>query len=406
MVIKEGIPDQSYANVNLVATGGFMAFEEPLFYDDDTSLFTYVDALRQGSVLKTPRPARAHKQYKNPILPDGTVKRGRPRKTPATLGAEQETPKKATDGRGRKRKRGDDDASEGEVEVSPRRPTYTRKRGRPMTRQSRPVPSERPASAQEGPDEGGLQVPATRRRGTLPKSTQGEPTAMHSSSAKGGGLAAPPFAIKRGRPRKHPLPNEAVHAAVAPEATGGGTASVRESNTPVDYFLGDQDVTTETSVPMGVGTLVTSRQCTVHIIAESRESTQVPQPAMTEHPVNGTDTDPPPTSPSAVQAGLRLNPNIVLPQEASEVSTESTEHHTVQEHVSAPLAMPEAPSEHGQLSGVAVTQAGTVLHDRAPSQAEMPIDPTLLLGSSDNVFLSNDSLAGVRIYNSACLLHC
>jgi transcription factor C subunit 3 len=68
------------AEVDLTKVGELAAFDANLFYKDESALVKYQDAhkvevVSQGNKKKTVL-------RKNPVLPDGTVKLGRPRKHP------------------------------------------------------------------------------------------------------------------------------------------------------------------------------------------------------------------------------------------------------------------------------------------------------------------------------------
>jgi len=68
-----------YGDVDVRNVGGFHSFDTGIFYESESELFNYQDSFkdektRSGNPLK--------RQPKNPILPDGSVKQGRPRKQP------------------------------------------------------------------------------------------------------------------------------------------------------------------------------------------------------------------------------------------------------------------------------------------------------------------------------------
>jgi len=107
LVAKERLDKSSagYADVDFANVGGFAPFEPNLFYNDEATLFKYQDVFKDseraqgGKVRKYP--------LKNPILPDGSVKQGRPRK---------------------KSSNADGDAGEGEGKGKVRRSAEKRKR--------------------------------------------------------------------------------------------------------------------------------------------------------------------------------------------------------------------------------------------------------------------------------------
>ncbi|KAJ7139701.1 hypothetical protein C8R44DRAFT_694295 [Mycena epipterygia] len=93
-----------YADVDLDCVGGFLPFGPEAFYTDDAALFRHQD--RDARVIKT---GGKRKVRKNPILADGSVKKGRPRKDQQAKtedGEAEPAPKKP-----RKRKLVDDAAA-------------------------------------------------------------------------------------------------------------------------------------------------------------------------------------------------------------------------------------------------------------------------------------------------------
>lgn len=97
-----------YGEIDISETGGFASCPEALFFDSTVDLHKYEDTFhREGRI---PTKGKAKKGYKNPILPDGSVKKGRPRKHP---------PKDGASSSGKKRKR---DADADVEEEQPREP--------------------------------------------------------------------------------------------------------------------------------------------------------------------------------------------------------------------------------------------------------------------------------------------
>jgi hypothetical protein len=72
-----------YADIDLDNVGGFLPISTDLFYDTENSLVQYLDAFNDNDRTRGKKPK---KPTKNPILPDGKTKRGRPRKNPANDG--------------------------------------------------------------------------------------------------------------------------------------------------------------------------------------------------------------------------------------------------------------------------------------------------------------------------------
>lgn len=73
--------DSRYEDIDLSLCGGFAPIDEASFYSEEAALHQYVDKLKLPT-LSTPTVTKPRKVYKNPLLPDGTVKKGRPRKNP------------------------------------------------------------------------------------------------------------------------------------------------------------------------------------------------------------------------------------------------------------------------------------------------------------------------------------
>ena len=68
----------AFSNDDTVCAGGFSQFEEGSFYVDKRILQNYHDGYKDTINVQRPRK----RPLKNPILPDGRVKLGRPRKKP------------------------------------------------------------------------------------------------------------------------------------------------------------------------------------------------------------------------------------------------------------------------------------------------------------------------------------
>ncbi|KAF9458331.1 hypothetical protein BDZ94DRAFT_1270875 [Collybia nuda] len=110
LVEKENLDNSTvvHAEVDLSEVGGFASVDPTLFYDKQISLFEYQDIFKDKEREKTGK-IRKH-PLKNPILPDGSVKQGRPRKYP--VGEDPKSLRKAN-----KRKR--DDTVEKTVRTQP-----------------------------------------------------------------------------------------------------------------------------------------------------------------------------------------------------------------------------------------------------------------------------------------------
>ena len=96
LIARESLDNSSgYSDIALIQVGDFLPTSPDLFYDDDNALFKYQDSFKDME-KKTQNTRR--RPLKNPILADGSVKQGRPRKRSIT---EESKPGK----RGAKRKR-------------------------------------------------------------------------------------------------------------------------------------------------------------------------------------------------------------------------------------------------------------------------------------------------------------
>lgn len=78
LVAKENLDEtaSSYATVNFASVGGFLSVDPNMFYQDEASLFRYQDEFKEADKGGSKNPP------KNPILSDGSIKQGRPRKYP------------------------------------------------------------------------------------------------------------------------------------------------------------------------------------------------------------------------------------------------------------------------------------------------------------------------------------
>ena len=148
---------QHEPTADLANAGGFTDMPPELFYDTLDQLHQHQDTDSREEITKKKR-----KPPKNPILPDGTVKRGRPRKDQAsTSKRKRDDPDEndGADGQTRPSKRAKTAATGGDVVISADQGTPVaeptpRKRGRPPKRK----PEEEPPA-----------TPTPRKRGRPPK---------------------------------------------------------------------------------------------------------------------------------------------------------------------------------------------------------------------------------------------
>ncbi|KAI0662526.1 hypothetical protein C8Q70DRAFT_908850 [Cubamyces menziesii] len=179
---REGFEDKRYRDVDMSCVGGFLPVEDSAFFEAEEELTKHVNVLTL-SKREAPSTAKSKKKRVNPILPDGTVKKGRPRKSVAADGTPASTAK------GKKRKREE--------------------------------PAEGAAAAQEGAADGTGEPPPKKRRGRPPKKVEPAPT------AEGGGpgeeTASSVVKRKRGRPPKNVVTPNAQNDASASTTAGPST---------------------------------------------------------------------------------------------------------------------------------------------------------------------------------------
>jgi oxalate---CoA ligase len=179
LIIREGLDDSAahYANIDHSAVGGFASVTSDAFYDEEETLVIYADSFKD-------KFNAGHRKYKlkNPILPDGSVKIGRPRKIREKQSKEKATIAEAGCKAGGKRKREedqDDADSQGSCAETPVKP----RRGRPpkKPRHDVDVGSRRTdqVHTQRMGEEGGSEVVIPRKRNRPPKKKRSD--SMHDS---------------------------------------------------------------------------------------------------------------------------------------------------------------------------------------------------------------------------------
>lgn len=211
LVSREGLHDftSSYA-IDHSAIHDFAFIPADAFYEDEKTLAIYADSFKD-------RLNAGGRKYrlKNPIMPDGSVKIGRPRKTPAN-GLTMEGGKSAASGaRVRadlKRKREDGDLEDADGQEANGESSVKPRRGRPPKKPRFAVDAGMNASAQlEKPRVGEryeAEPDGPKKRGRPPKKKlsdcaseiDGSGVKMSANPAKGEGLCSPK---KRSR-----LPNQ------------------------------------------------------------------------------------------------------------------------------------------------------------------------------------------------------
>jgi len=189
--------------VDLANTGGFTDVSSDLFYDTLDQLHQ-----RQDTDSREEKTKKKRKPPKNPILPDGTVKRGRPRKNqPSAAKRKQDDLAEdgGVDGEARPSKRAKTAAAGGDVvvetnqEVPVVEPT-PRKRGRPPKRKpedeppvtptprkrGRPPKNRTPATT-TGPETLATATPSVSAQGAIsgtPRDQEGPPALSHSEATE------------------------------------------------------------------------------------------------------------------------------------------------------------------------------------------------------------------------------
>lgn len=224
---REGFEDNVYGAVDLAGVGGFLPVEADAFYEGEADLVAHVGRL---TVTKRETPASTKGKQKkrvNPILPDGSVKKGRPRKSAAVDG----TPASTKKGKKRKREEDQDGGPDGvaAVDDGTEEPPPKKKRGRPPKK----AVAETPSAA--GAAESASATPSVaKKRGRPPKQVaNSDEQGGASASAAGGPSSQTPAPKRRGRPpKKSLLPAEedvfgTASAMASPEA-GPSTLSVAD----------------------------------------------------------------------------------------------------------------------------------------------------------------------------------
>ena len=199
LVDKEQLDDERFRDTDQSAVGGFLLVEADAFYEDTAALERHLDGVATGKGR-----AAGKKKRVNPILPDGTVKKGRPRKSALPAGGDG-APALAPSKRGRKRKRDVEEEAEGEGARAETEAADDAVEPPPKKRRGRP-PKNPPAdsASQAGPSTSTASAP--RKRGRPPKQT---PADTSQDNTKAGpstitleSVSQGPTPKRRGRPPK------------------------------------------------------------------------------------------------------------------------------------------------------------------------------------------------------------
>ncbi|KAJ7770882.1 hypothetical protein DFH07DRAFT_805534 [Mycena maculata] len=221
LVAQENLDKSSagYADIDFQDVGGFLPVGPEAFWTEESALHKHQD--RDARTTRATYTGK--KPRKNPVLPDGTVKKGRPRK--ARADDDDDKPR-----RSRKRKQADDEAA-GLSEPKKGRPAKKRRLDTKQEPADEPVsnePSADPASNQDpipspdsasnpdpiangDPSSNTAEPPAPPKRRGRPPRPKGTETIIDFGDA-------PPPAKKRGRGKKAAEP--APEPASAPKKRG------------------------------------------------------------------------------------------------------------------------------------------------------------------------------------------
>ncbi|TFK36810.1 hypothetical protein BDQ12DRAFT_633054 [Crucibulum laeve] len=203
LVAREQLNKSSagYGDIDLDNVGGFCPLDRSVFYDDEAILFNYQDVFKDKSKAKSGKGRK--NPPKNPILPDGSVKQGRPRKYP--LKGEAPSPSKVS----RKRNRAREDKVTSAPELA--KDFENNEHNEPIAKKRRLY---KPSSGDADIGENEVQASSVKKkRGrptkvpkveTLsdPSKKRDHPPKVKATTEVSVSVAVPK---KRGRPRKNPI---------------------------------------------------------------------------------------------------------------------------------------------------------------------------------------------------------
>ncbi|KAI0768599.1 hypothetical protein BD413DRAFT_563329 [Trametes elegans] len=227
---RERFEDRRYRDTDMSAVGGFRVVCADAFYALGEELAQHVNTLVLSKRDGVSTTAKGKKRV-NPILPDGSIKKGRPRKNPEPVdGSASAAPKQS-----KKRKR--ESAENGEDGGTGDTPLAKKKRGRPPKKAMAQAPAKDGEPAQGADGDNTPVAPSTvkRKRGRPKKAAesdgQGEATAAGPSSQ-------PPAPKRRGRPPKKslPAPAEDVFGPVSLEGDLAAATNAEEATEPVEVL--------------------------------------------------------------------------------------------------------------------------------------------------------------------------
>ncbi|KAG5651227.1 hypothetical protein H0H81_009422 [Sphagnurus paluster] len=217
LVAKENLDNSSagYAEVDMSNVGGFLPVESNLFYKDQDALFQYQDAFKDSVKLVSGKK----RTFKNPILADGSVKQGRPRKyppgeDPRSLRKQANAKRKhesvaneledGEEGQPVKKRRTGGDQDTGQPEKTEKVP---KKRGRPSKGKQKEEEELQPPPKKRGRPSKATPPDDTGNEGTPAPTRKKASTRQKTSDTMGGTSNVPK---KRGRGNPIPVDEEPV----------------------------------------------------------------------------------------------------------------------------------------------------------------------------------------------------
>ncbi|OSD05907.1 hypothetical protein PYCCODRAFT_1383895 [Trametes coccinea BRFM310] len=424
---REGFEDQRYRDVDMSHVGEFLAVEGDVFFEREEEMVGHVAGLSstKRDILSTAKGKK--KKLVNPILPDGSVKRGRPRKHPLAEG----TPTFTKTGKKRKREEPvEGDAAEEQVTGEGMgEPPLKKKRGRPPKKVEAPATDSAPAPADTAEGESVMK----RKRGRPPKNAAvadvGEGTSA-SVVVGGGSSTQTPAPKRRGRPPKNTQPPGTEEDVFGPVPSSAESATAPTTGSAENSGFPQMDVT-PSSPPSAIpdSPLRASSPRPAPIVPEAADPQSVEQQegvtlARGDEPTASTTAQDSPTAlrrsartPKVKKRGDSLSP--VRSQKRAQRGKPPTAPNTIEESAGASFAAGPA-SATTQVSSVDLTSAAaddarsaeSAVHYTAPSTAgsqsvtqgpvagpssdvsqAIPIDPILLQpGASAALSMNEHSL--------------
>ncbi|KAI1797576.1 hypothetical protein LXA43DRAFT_1126097 [Ganoderma leucocontextum] len=187
---RERFEDRRYRDVDMSTVGAFLPVEAGAFYENEDEPDRHVREMSTSKGSGASAKAKGKKKYINPTLLNGSIKKGRPRKSQGA--AEDGEPAPTPSKKGKKRKREETEGEDG----GGAEPPPKKKRGRPPKIPAANITSE------GGPSQA---APTPKKRGRPPKKKVAVADEQASASAGPSSELQESLSIapkKRGRPRK------------------------------------------------------------------------------------------------------------------------------------------------------------------------------------------------------------